>query len=325
MTADPILEIFSMTQLVTTVAPLSPRLQLAVAAWLAEHRARPLTRGAYDAEIRRFRTELQRVDLDLDGDYGLVALVAQAYAAGGEVGAVTHNKRLSIVSSFYKYAIKHTLLAPPNPIDLVKRRRRAPYARAQALDVGDVRERLAAIDRSSVAGLRDYALLSVGLATGRRLRELAGLRFSHVHMLSDERVKLTWIHTKGSDDPLYDTLPTPLARALLGYLHGWYGASLGDLPHDAPIWVSLSNNHRGGALSISAIADVCAKRIGTSKVHQLRHTFARMLEDAGAKISEIQKRLGHASAATTSIYLQALRADENPYAEDLVRVLGVEG
>ena len=39
----------------------------------------------------------------------------------------------------------------------------------------------------------------------------------------------------------------------------------------------------------------------------------------------IQQRLGHASAATTSIYLQALRADENLYAEDLVRVLGVEG
>lgn len=315
-----------MTMVVTTrpATPLVTR-ELAIAAWLDEHRARPLTHGAYDAELRRFRAELQRVDLDLDGDYGLVALVAQAYAAGGGVGASTHNKRLSIVSSFYHYAIKHTLLAPPNPIDLVKRRKRAPYARAQALDVGDVRERLAAIDRSNVAGLRDYALLSVGLATGRRLRELAGLRWGHVQPLSDGRVKLTWIHTKGKDDPLYDTLPTALGKALLGYLHGYYGADLSDLAHDAPIWVSLSNHHRGGALSISAIADVCEKRIGTSKVHQLRHTFARMLEDAGAKISEIQKRLGHASAATTSIYLQALRADENPYAEELVKVLGVEG
>jgi integrase len=315
-----------MTQVVTTAPAMPPvRLQLAVAAWLDENSASPLTHGAYDAEIRRFRAALQRVDLDLDGAYGLVALVAQAYAAAGDVGAVTHNKRLSIVSSFYKYAIKHTLLAPPNPIDLVKRRKRAPYARAQVLDVGAVRERLAAIDRSGLAGGRDYALLSVALATGRRLRELAGLRFAHVHLLSNGRVKLTWLHTKGRDDPLYDTLPAPLARALLGYLHGWYGVGLGEVPPDAPIWVSLSNNHRGGALSISAIADICAQRIGTSKVHQLRHTFARMLEDAGAKISEIQQRLGHKSAATTSIYLQALRADENPYAEELVKVLGVEG
>jgi integrase len=315
-----------MTQLVITAPAPSPVKQdLALAAWLDEHRARPLTHSAYDAEMQRFRAELQRVGLDLDGDYGLVALVAQAYAAAGDVGAVTHNKRLSIVSSFYKYAIKHTLLAPPNPIDLVKRRKRAPYARAQALDVGDVRARLAAIDRASVAGLRDYALLSVALATGRRLRELAGLRRAHIEGLSDGRVKLTWLHTKGKDDPLYDTLPTTLTRALLGYLHGHYGAGLSELPPDAPIWVSLSNNSRGHALSISAIADVCERRIGTSKVHRLRHTFARMLEDAGARVSEIQQRLGHASAATTSIYLQALRADENPYAEELVRVLGVEG
>ena len=315
-----------MTQLVTTTPATPPvRLQLALAAWLDEHSARPLTHSAYDAEIGRFRAALQRVDLDLDSPYGLVALVAQAYAAGGGVGAVTHNKRLSIVSSFYTYAIRHQLLDPPNPIDLVKRRKHTPYARAQALDVGEVRERLAAIDRSSVAGQRDYALFSVGLATGRRLRELAGLRVSHVHLLSDGRVKLTWLHTKGSDDPRYDTLPAPLSRALLGYLHGWYDGHLGEVPHDAPIWVSLSNNHRGHALSISAIADVCEKRIGTSKVHQLRHTFARMLEDAGAKISVIQQRLGHKSAATTSIYLQALRADENPYAEELVKVLGVEG
>lgn len=315
-----------MTQVVTT-RPATPlvKKELAIAAWLDAHRARPLTYGAYDAELRRFRAELQRVGLDLDGEYGLVSIVAQTYAAAGEVSAVTHNKRLSIVSSFYRYAIKHTLLAPPNPIDLVKRLEREPYARAQALDVGDVRERLAAIDRSSVAGLRDYALLGMGLATGRRLRELAGLRWAHVHLLSDGRVKLTWAHTKGKDDPLYDTLPKPLSKALLGYLHTYYGAALGGLAPDAPIWVSLSNHHRGGALSISAIADVCEKRIGTSKVHQLRHTFARMLEDAGAKISQIQQRLGHASAATTSIYLQALRSDENPYAEELVKVLGVEG
>lgn len=145
-----------MIQLVTTKEATPPvKMELALAAWLDEHSASPLTYGAYDAEIRRFHAELQRVDLDLDGDYGLVALVAQAYAAAGGVGAITHNKRLSIVWSFYTYAIRHNLLAPPNPIDLVKRRKRAPYARAQALDVGAVRERLAAIERSSVAGLRD--------------------------------------------------------------------------------------------------------------------------------------------------------------------------
>jgi site-specific recombinase XerD len=169
-----------MTQVVTTTpAALPAPVQLAVAAWLDEHRARPLTHRAYAAELRRFRAELQRVALDLASPYGLVALVAQAWAASGDVGAVTHNKRLSIISSFYSYGIRHQLLDPPNPIDLVTRRKHAPYARAQALDVGEVRARLAAIDRSTHAGARDYALLSLALATGRRLRELAGLRVAH--------------------------------------------------------------------------------------------------------------------------------------------------
>ena len=56
-----------------------------------------------------------------------------------------------------------------------------------------------------------------------------------------------------------------------------------------------------------------------------RRTFARMIAAAGAKIRVIPQRLGHASAATTSVYVQPLRADENPYAEELVKVLGVEG
>jgi len=303
---------------------LSPRLRLAAAAWLHEHVAAPLTYRAYAAELQRFYTALARVPLDLDGDTGQVALIAQAWAADGGVSAPTHNKRLSAVSSFYRYAIRHGLLAGPNPIDLVKRRKVTRYARAQALDIGEVRAQLAAIDRGCIEGLRDYALLSVTLATGRRLAEIAGLRWPHVHQLSDGRLHLTWLHTKG-DEVMYDTLPLVLSTVLLDYVRRVYGAAPSAAPPDAPVWISLSNNHRGQPLSVRAIAEICQHRLGTSKVHRLRHTFAREMEHAGAPLSEIQRRLGHRSPATTGIYLQALRADENPYAEELVRVLGVEG
>ena len=42
----------------TTPATLPVKLQLALAAWLDEHSARPLTHGAYDAEMGRFRAAL---------------------------------------------------------------------------------------------------------------------------------------------------------------------------------------------------------------------------------------------------------------------------
>ena len=84
------------------------------------------------------------------------------------------------------------------------------------------------------------------------------------------------------------------------------------------------NGSRGRALGIQSIADICAKRLGTSKVHALRPTFARAMEDAGAKVSEIQARLGHDSLATAGRYLAALHRADTPHAERLVTLFGLD-
>jgi hypothetical protein len=100
------------------------------------------------------------------------------------------------------------------------------------------------------------------------------------------------------------------------------GASL----YERPVWISLAyrNGTFGHPLSKRAIADLCERRLGTSKVHTLRHTFARGLEDAGAKISEIQAALDHESLATTGRYLLRLhRQDENPHLGKLSSVYGL--
>ena len=213
---------------------MSPRLNLAVASWLGEYDAAPLTRTSYTAELQCFIATLQRGNLALDSTPGLVAIVARTHANRGNVRATSFNKRLSTLSSFYKHAIRHDLV-DINPIDTIKRRRVKRYARSQALDVGDVKKRMAQIDRATLAGLRDYALLSVALITGRRRAELAGLRAGHVQPRSDGRVRLTWVKVKASEDPMYDTLPLTLSTLLLGYLHRVYGARLGDLPADAAV------------------------------------------------------------------------------------------
>lgn len=96
-----------------------------------------------------------------------------------------------------------------------------------------------------------------------------------------------------------------------------------DLSPDAPIWVSLSRNNQGKALTTWGIGDICQRRIGTAQVHTLRHTFARLLEDTGAKVSFIQSKLGHESLATTGRYLAALKADENPHGDDLAALMGL--
>ena len=292
----------------------------AIAAWLQAKYGRSkseLTRRDYATAIASFRAQLQAARLDLDAPAHLVALAAQAWASAGDVGAATHNKRLAIVSSFYDYAFRHGIL-PSNPIGACERRPVQRYAQSQAIGARQV---LASIDQAAPAGLRDYALLAVTLQTGRRLAEIAALRLADMHQDAD-RVLLTFRRAKGGK-VMRDTLPAATSRALMRYLHKTYGADLGDLAPGAPLWISYSRNNAGGALSSRAIQGICEQHAGTH-FHALRHTFAQSMEKSGATISEIQQRLGHASAATTSIYLAALRSDENPHADALADLFGVE-
>src|SRR5215217_7726621 len=95
--------------------------------------------------------------------------------------------------------------------------------------------------------------------------------------------------------------PTGRSTAALGLAAGNLRCPMGELPPDVPIWRSLSRNNSGGALTTRALQAICEARMGVH-FHGLRHTFAHSMEDASAKLSEIQQRLGHSNAATTSRY-----------------------
>ena len=302
-------------------------LDLATAAWLHAKAARTgsaKTATAYATTLTAFRATLGDHGLDLDGDPRLIALIAQGWAGRGDPAPATFNQKLAILSSFYSYALKHDLLGGGNPLTRVDRRPVQGYAGAQALPYLQVRTCLAAINRAPLVGKRDYALLALALQTGRRLSELAGLRYGDLTQ-SGERMTVLWRRCKGGKT-LSDTLPPALTRAVGEYLDALYDDAR--LPAvtgvDAPVWVSLSRNASAGKpLGIQSIADICLRHLGTSKVHALRHTFARAMEDTGAKVSDIQARLGHDSLATTGRYLAALHRADNPHADHLAALFGL--
>jgi integrase len=319
---------FSSTQLV--ISQQSYPIELAISAWLdakSKLSGSAKTLRAYQDTITGFRQALQRVHLDLDAPARDVALVLQAWASRDttgqhEVTANTFNQRLAILSSFYAFARKRQLLLVENPVSLVDRRKVYAYAHAVALTPQAVTRALRKINRETLPGKRDYALLAVAFHTGRRVAELAGLRWGHVQ-IEDNRVTLTFPHAKGGK-VMRDTLPGAVGRALLEYLYAAYGDDLSTLASDAPIWLSFSRVVQGTPLTVRSISNLCEKYLGTGKAHVLRHTFARSMEDAGAKVSEIQSRLGHASLATTGRYLAALHSAENTHGEDLARMFGMD-
>lgn len=384
-------------------------MNLAIAAWLHAKFQRShstKTKATYSTILQAFRALLVARGLDLDaadprrvatsvglassvapnvGELGdavaertrTLALAVQAFAAqpvttrygARPVAATTANLRLAAISSFYRYALRHDFLRGDNPVERVERQTVQSYAAARPLAYDELRERLAEIDLETSAGLRDYALLLLGLHTGRRLSELAGLRREHI-VIRASRVEITWVRCKGGKT-MRDDLPRKgasglAAEALVAWVMRLYGEdgeiepllspdrlhpahamrtaatdnlalavapSMGALaphleapPRERPVWISLAtrNGTYGHPLSIRAIALISEQRLGTSKVHTLRHTFARGLEDAGAKVSEIQARLGHADLGTTGRYLAQLRSGENPHLARLSHLYGLE-
>lgn len=308
-----------------------------VALWLdtkAKRTGSVRTADAYRETMAAFRARLQTFGLDLDGDERKVSLVAQAFADGRDplhsrrrdlpVAPGTFNQRLAILSSFYIFARRHRYLEITNPIEMLERRPDDGYASARPLDTREVARRVMAIDLDSLAGTRDYALLAVALYTGRRLTELANLTWGAVE-INGGVVTLTF-RAKGGKT-LRDELSRDVGDALLRWLYRWYGAGVGRLSPDAPVWVSLAPNGRrtaGHQLTARAISDVCKKRMGTSKVHALRHTWAHAMEAVGAPMSEIQARLGHSSLQTTGRYLAKMRAPKNSHGDDLALMLGLK-
>ncbi len=395
---------------------------LAIAAWLHAkfQRSRSAkTQVTYSAILQAFRSQLLAHGLDLDAadprrvatDLGVIshreesvtefgdaiaertralALAAQAFAAqpamtrygARPVAPTTANLRLAAISSFYHYALRHDFLRGGNPVERVERQAVQAYAAAHPLAYDELRMRLAEIDLSTPAGLRDYALLLLGLHTGRRVSELAGLRREHM-IIRASRVEITWVRCKGGKT-MRDELPRKgmqglAAEALVAWVMRLYGedgetkplltpdmlntmyqhgsqagkprahpsssdshseqalistspvgalgpAAAGRVRQERPVWISLAtrNGTYGHPLSIRAIALINERRLGASKVHTLRHTFARGLEDAGAKVSEIQARLGHADLGTTGRYLAQLHAGENPHLARLSHLYGLE-
>jgi len=76
-------------------------------------------------------------------------------------------------------------------------------------------------------------------------------------------------------------------------------------------------------LTIRSVSDICERRLGVSKVHKMRHTWARRMEEEGAKVSDIQARLGHESLATTGRYLAVLGQAENKHADAISKAFGL--
>ena len=278
---------------------------------LRQRRASPHTIAAYRdtfrmllgfAERRIAKSPMTLVVADLDA--ALVGAFLDHLERDRSNGARTRNGRLAAIKSFFRFLA----VQEPTQAATIQRVMAIPQKRFDRnlvgfLDRVELDAVLAAPDRASRHGCRDYVLLLVAAQTGLRVSELTGLRTRDVVF---ERTAYVRCHGKGRKER-----STPLTKQVATTLRAW----IRDNELDAEMF--LFQGRHGQPLSRDTVAYIVTKHVGVAAQacpslrrkhvtpHVLRHTTAVHLLQAGVDRAVIALWLGHESVETTQIYLDA--------------------
>ncbi|SDR55856.1 tyrosine-type recombinase/integrase [Paraburkholderia tuberum] len=171
----------------------------------------------------------------------------------------------------------------------------------RALEAGDVQRFLAACDRRTHSGRRDFAMLTLLARLGLRAGEVARLDLADIDWRAGELV----VRGKGQR---VERLPLPadVGDALAAYLqHG--------RPNTAQcrtVFLRIRAPHK--ALSSTGVTDAvaaAASRAGLDRVraHRLRHTLASQMVCSGVALPAVSQVLRHRRLLTTAIYAKVDR------------------
>lgn len=185
----------------------------------------------------------------------------------------------------------------------VKGAKKARGYRKDCLTPEELRLVLDSIDRSTLEGLRDYALVNLLARTGLRTIEVSRAELGDHRKESGEPV--LWIQGKGRDtkDDFVLLVPETL-KPLRKYLK-----ARGPLTQYAPLFCSLSAKNYGEPLttrSISRIAKNALLRAGLDSdrltAHSFRHTAVTLAIKGGASLEQAQAMARHTDPRTTQVY-----------------------
>ncbi len=205
-------------------------------------------------------------------------------------------RTISSIKSFHQfmYQEEYVNLDVSTHVETPKMERRLPRVLSQT----EVEQLLNQPDLTTVAGLRNKAMLELLYATGIRVSELTQLNLNNLH------VSVGFIQTigKGNRERLIP-VGQLATEAIENYLIKARPELLKNKREEA-----LFLNRLGGRLTRQGFWKIVKQLAVKSNInknlspHMLRHSFATHLLENGADLRSVQEMLGHADISTTQIY-----------------------
>lgn len=261
-------------------------------------------RGLRDASVVHYRHYLQKFEKYLDahklaGLPELSPVLLSGYVADSS-RSMCPSERQSLCSTlrvFVRYLWREQII----PVDLsgtIEAPRTYRLAKVpRSITWDEVRRMLAAVDRRTSGGKRDYAILLLLVTYGLRAREVAALTLDDVDW---SRERLLVPERKAGHSTAYP-LSSMVGEAIIDYLR------VRPKTDDRHLFFRTLAPYR--PYTYSAVSDRVAHYLRRAGIpvsrpgsHTLRHTCVQRLLDSGFALKVIGDYVGHRSAESTEIY-----------------------
>lgn len=264
--------------------------------------------ASYENDLRRYLTFVTHT-LKINGLDGITLQHIEQYLeelTDLELAVSTIARNISSIRSFHEFVVVEKL-AEANPAELIELPKKAKKL-PEVLNPQEVEAIIDEADRTTMAGIRDAAIMETLYASGMRVSELTDLEMDRLFF----EIGFIRVVGKGNKERL-----VPVGEiAQLAIEHYIETARKEFLNPKKPTKSEnkIFLNQRGGPLtrmSIWNIVNKYAQKAGIDKnvyPHIFRHSFATHLLEGGADLRAVQEMLGHTSIITTEIYTHVDRS-----------------
>lgn len=224
--------------------------------------------------------------------------------------ATTVQNYITATRLFFQWTAQEGLY--PNIADHIKGATISKEHKKDYLTSKQVKAILNSIDRGTIQGLRDYAILALMITGGLRTIEVSRSNIEDLRAVGDSTA--LYIQGKGKDEKTeYIKIQPQVEEAIRDYLK-----ALGTTDQTQPLFTSTSNNSKGERLTTRSISGIVKKRLQEAgynsdrlTAHSLRHTAVTLSLLGGNSLQEVQQFARHANITTTQIYAHNLDRAKN--------------